>query len=78
MRPFTKQFDTVYGLICQQMTLGEQKQVYGTVGLKNILNLYTKDDAINMAYNYLSRRDGIVGESRNENSNYISRRDNNG
>lgn len=57
MRPFTKQFDTVYGLICQKMTLGEQKMVYGTVGLKNILKLYTKDDAINMAHNYISRRD---------------------
>lgn len=58
MRPFTKQFDTIYSLVCQKMTLGEQKQVYGTVGLKNILKIYPKDDAINMAYNYISRRDG--------------------
>ncbi|MBP5708357.1 MAG: hypothetical protein J6W61_01160 [Bacteroidales bacterium] len=71
----TKRYEDVYKYVCKDMTLGEQKQVFGTCGLNNILKLYTKDNAISMAYNYLSHRDGIVEESRNENSNYISRRD---
>ena len=75
MKPMTKRYEDVYKYVCKDMTLGEQKQVFGTCGLSNILKLYTKYDAIQMARNYLSHRDGTVGESRNENSNYISRRD---
>jgi hypothetical protein len=36
--------------------MGEQKIIFGTVGLKNILDRYGKDDAIRMASDYIERR----------------------
>lgn len=56
MRPMTKSFDSIYTLICQEITMGEQKIIFGTVGLKNILDRYGKDDAIRMASDYIERR----------------------
>lgn len=57
MRPMTKRYEDVYKYVCKDMTLGEQKQVFGTCGLQNILKTYSKYDAIQMAKNYISRRD---------------------
>ena len=56
MRPMTKSFDSIYTLICQEITMGEQKIIFGTVGLKNILDRYGKDDARRMASDYIERR----------------------
>lgn len=57
MRPMVKKFDSIYKVLCQDITMGEQKIIFGTVGLNNILEKYTKADAINMARAYIERRD---------------------
>lgn len=57
MRPMTRKFNPVYEALCVNMTLLEQKQLFGTCGIKNILEKYTKADAVMMAQNYIQRRD---------------------
>lgn len=57
MRPMTSKFDSIYKTLCQDITLGEQKIIFGTIGISNILEKYTKADAINMARSYIERRD---------------------
>lgn len=62
MRPMTRQFNPLYEMLCINMTLLEQKQLFGTCGIKNILAKYPKEDALMMARNYIVRRDNIYGE----------------
>lgn len=43
-----------YSYCCKLITLGEQKIIFGTVGLKNILKKYTKQEAVDMVQAYLT------------------------
>ena len=48
-----------YDACCRLITLGEQKIIFGTVGLKNILKKYDKIEAVNMVKEYLTSKESI-------------------
>lgn len=67
-RGVTKEYDDAYKYCCQQITMLEQKKLFGTVGLENILKKYRKEDAVNRVKDYLAFRDeGLQFPSAKEN-----------
>ena len=52
----SKKLDTVYSLLCKEITLGEQIQIFGTCGWKRIIKKYGEEEAVNMVTLYLNRK----------------------
>ena len=48
--------DEAYKYICMEISLLEQKQIFGTIGLNNILQKYDREDAIYMVKLHLDMK----------------------
>ena len=52
-----ERIDELYEYCCKRITFREQQIIFGTMGLKNILQKYNKEDALDLAKTYVLTKD---------------------